>query len=76
MGKIVEMIKLHMTTRATLPKLTPHIPLYDGCPHRGAELDRTGCGCIAFACKLHGVVSTQPRSGLKLCQKLCPDFPK
>lgn len=56
-------------------KRVAHLPLYDTCPHRQMLLDTTACGCLTFACKLHGTCSTQPRTGLKLCQQ-CEDFPK
>jgi hypothetical protein len=49
-------------------------PRYDLCPHRGKVLDRTACGCVVHACKLHGTCSTSRRAGVKLCQE-CLDFP-
>lgn len=60
----------------TLPEVTPHLTDYDDCPHRGSMVDKTSCGCRAYMCKLHNtVVSTQRRTGLKLCQD-CGDYPR
>lgn len=59
---------------STLPEYTPHLPDYDDCPHRGKLLDKTACLCQSFSCKMHGVCSTQKRTGLTLCQE-CDDYP-
>lgn len=58
-----------------LPPRSAHLPEYDACPHRGKLLDTSTCSCLTYGCKLHGTCSTQPRTGLKLCQN-CEDFPR
>lgn len=64
----------HRSEGAPLPERSAHLPMYDSCPHRGPLLDHSTCSCLTFGCKLHGTCSTQPRTGLTLCQE-CDDFP-
>lgn len=49
------------------------IPVADTCTNRGKLLDVTGCGCVAYSCKVHQTCSTTMKAGLTLCQN-CDDF--